>query len=289
MKNNKKKILITLIILMTLLLAFWYGGDAPGLRGWKISDSNENTNEVEVVDKEKKSDDKIIEDNIPEEKTDEVEEDILLKDKDEKKQDDEGLSENTKDLEKKQADKNEKKEYSKSQGMEIDKKTGKDKYQTDPVPEGKPVPVEPENVEITDEIGYCTLTVRADTILDNMDWLNPEKVELVPEDGVIYETKTVKFYKGESVFNVLLREMKQAKIHMEFVNTPMYNSAYIQGINNLYEFDCGELSGWMYRVNGWFPNYGASRYLIEDGDVIEWLYTCDLGKDIGGDNSLGGD
>ena len=57
---------------------------------------------------------------------------------------------------------------------------------------------------------------------------------------------------------------------MEFEDTPMYNSAYIEGINNLYEFDCGELSGWMYKVNGWFPNYGCSRYQLKEGDTIEW-------------------
>ena len=50
----------------------------------------------------------------------------------------------------------------------------------------------------------------------------------------------------------------------------------------------GELSGWMYRVDGWFPNYGCSRYQLQDGDVVEWLYTCDLGADIGGYNALGG-
>lgn len=43
----------------------------------------------------------------------------------------------------------------------------------------------------------------------------------------------------------------------------MYNSAYIEGINNLYEFDCGSLSGWMYKVNEWFPNYGCSRYVLK--------------------------
>ena len=35
-------------------------------------------------------------------------------------------------------------------------------------------------------------------------------------------------------------------------------------------------------VNGWFPNYGCSRYQVQSGDVIEWLYTCDLGADVGG-------
>lgn len=179
------------------------------------------------------------------------------------------------------------KEYSEANGMEINPETGKDKYLTDPVPEGKPLPVEPQDVEFSDVTHTCTLSVRCDTILDNMDWLDPEKVELVPEDGVIFPTTTVTFYEGESVFNVLQREMRKAGIHMEFEDTPMYNSAYIEVINNLYEFDCGELSGWMYKVNGWFPNYGCSRYQLKEGDVIEWVYTCDLGVDVGGFYSTG--
>lgn len=178
--------------------------------------------------------------------------------------------------------------YSKKQGMTIDASTGKDKYLTDPVPEGKPIPVEPQAAKISDTALSCTLSVRCDTILKNMDWLDPDKVELVPADGVIFAEQTVTFYEGESVFNVLQREMKKAKIHMEFQNTPMYNSAYIEGINNLYEFDCGELSGWMYKVNGWFPNYGCSRYQLKAGDKIEWVYTCDLGVDVGGFYSTGG-
>ena len=149
-----------------------------------------------------------------------------------------------------------------------------DKYLTDPVPEGRPSPVEPQDAEITDTEMRCTLSVRCDTILSNMSKLDKDKNELVPSDGVIFCKEDVIFYEGESVFNVLLREMKQSKIHLEFVDTPIYNSAYIEGIGNLYEFDCGELSGWMYKVNGWFPNYGCSSYYVEDGDVIVWCYTC---------------
>jgi len=162
-----------------------------------------------------------------------------------------------------------------------------DKYGTEPVPAGKAEPVEPEDVSVGDTAFTCTLSVRCDTILEHMDDLAPDKLELVPEDGVIFATTTVTFYEGESVFNVLQREMKRAKIHMEFVNTPIYNSAYIEGINNLYEFDCGELSGWMYKVNDWFPNYGCSRYQLKDGDVVEWVYTCDLGRDVGGFSAAG--
>ena len=178
-------------------------------------------------------------------------------------------------------------EYEEVGGMLIDTGTGKDKYQTDPVPDGKPIPVEPENVEIGDAEYTCTLSISCATILDNMDLCKKEKRELVPEDGWILKPMTVTFYEGESVFNILQRTCKQQKIHMEFENTPVYNSAYIEGINNLYEFDVGNTSGWMYKVNGWFPNYGCSRYQLQNGDVIEWVYTCDLGDDVGGGYATG--
>ena len=147
------------------------------------------------------------------------------------------------------------------------------------------MPIEPENAVISDKELTCTLSVRCDTILKNIAWLDKEKRELVPSDGIIFEEQAVTFYEGESVFNLLLREMKRNKIHMEFVSTPIYNSAYIEGIGNIYEYDCGELSGWMYRVNDWFPNYGCSRYQLREGDKVEWLYTCDLGADVGGNYS----
>ncbi len=131
----------------------------------------------------------------------------------------------------------------------------------------------------------CTLSVRCDTILKNIDALDFEKVELIPKDGVIYAEKTVAFYEGDSVFDLLVREMTHSEIHLEFVETPIYKSAYIEGIANIYEFDCGELSGWMYAVNGWFPNYGCAQYKLKPGDKVEWIYTCDLGKDIGGEYS----
>ena len=151
------------------------------------------------------------------------------------------------------------------------------------VPEGKPEPVNAEETVITDKELTCTLSVRCDTILDNMSDFDKDKTSIVPSDGVILGETEVVFYEGETVFNLLRREMKKNKIHMEFNEVPMYGSAYIEGIANIYEFDCGELSGWMYKVNDWFPNYGCSRYKLHDGDKVEWIYTCDLGRDIGGD------
>ena len=159
---------------------------------------------------------------------------------------------------------------------------GKDKYNTDPVPEGKPKPVEPENQDVNKGKTYtCTFSIECSTILNNLSMLDPDKLEMVPSGGVILAKTTVTFYEGESVYDVLQRLCKEKGIHMESSWTPIYNSAYIEGIHNLYEFDCGELSGWMYRVNGWYPNYGCSRYQLKQGDVVEWRYTCDLGEDVG--------
>lgn len=161
----------------------------------------------------------------------------------------------------------------------------KDKYLTDPTPAGRPKPVEPGSVEKEDRLETCTLSIRCDTILQNMDRFDMDKIDVLPVDGLILPPTQVNFHPGESVFDVLGRETKARKIHMEANFTPAYNSAYVMGIHNLYEFDCGELSGWMYKVNGWFPNYGCSRYQVKAGDQIEWVYTCDLGRDVG-DNSM---
>lgn len=164
--------------------------------------------------------------------------------------------------------------------------TEKDQYLTDPVPAGKPMPVEPENQDVNKGKSYtCTFSIECSTILNNLSDLDPDKLEMVPFNGVILPKTTVTFYEGESVFDVLQRLCKEKGIHMESSWTPIYNSAYIEGIHNLYEFDCGNLSGWMYHVNGWYPNYGCSRYQLAQGDQVEWRYTCDLGNDVGRDGS----
>ena len=81
---------------------------------------------------------------------------------------------------------------------------------------------------------------------------------------------------------MLQRLCRDNGIQMESSRSPEYNSAYVEGINNIYEFNVGSGSGWMYKVNGWFPNYGCSGYTLSQGDVICWVYTCNLGDDVGG-------
>ena len=153
-----------------------------------------------------------------------------------------------------------------------------------PAPTEAPVPTETPAVSAEKR---CTISISCASILDHMDWLDPAKTALIPANGWILGSTEHTFTEGESVFDVLLRVCTENKIHMEFSETPMYQSAYIEGIYNIYEFDCGELSGWMYSVNGWFPNYGCSQYTLSDGDVIRWVYTCELGDDVGGGYSVG--
>lgn len=167
------------------------------------------------------------------------------------------------------------------------KDTEQDKYKTDPVPEGKPLPVEPDNQEVDTRKTYtCTLSIECTSIFNHLKDLEPEKLDVLPKNGIIFAAQAVAFYEGESVYDVLQRVCRENRIHMEASFTPMYNSAYVEGIDNLYEFDCGSGSGWMYRVDGWYPNYGCSRYQLKQGEKIEWRYTCDLGKDIGGSNAI---
>ena len=162
-----------------------------------------------------------------------------------------------------------------------------DKYKTDPIPEGKPQPVEPQEQEIIDNTLKCTFSISCATVLNNMDKLHKSKKEIIPDDGWILKPVTVTFNEGESVFDVLKQVCKDNKIQLEFSFTPIYNSAYIEGINNLYEFDCGSISGWTYKVNDWFPNYGCSRYEVKNGDVIELLFTCNNGADVGKNYAVG--
>lgn len=103
--------------------------------------------------------------------------------------------------------------------------------------------------------------------------------------GVVY-TGTHTYYSGETAFDLLRDAMQAAGIPMEFSKTPVYDSVYIEGIDNVYEFDFGEMSGWTYKVNGVFPGYSSSEYILSPGDRVEFVYTCDMGRDVGNEYSV---
>ena len=136
-------------------------------------------------------------------------------------------------------------------------------------------------IETTDNTLKCTIAISCGTILNHMDKLNTDKKDCVPSDGWILKETTVEFKEGETVFDILKKVTKDNKIHMEFSGSGKAGTAYIEGINNIYEFDCGSISGWMYAVNDEYFSSGCSNYKVSLGDKIKWLYSCDLGNDVG--------
>lgn len=129
----------------------------------------------------------------------------------------------------------------------------------------------------------CSITIVCHTVVEAPERLEEEKRPYVPEDGVILPRTEVSFAEGDTVFQVLQKVCAAADIPLEYSWTPAYDSYYVEGIQHLYEFDCGPESGWMYQVNGQFPNYGCSSYALTGGEEIVWCYTCvGLGEDVGG-------
>ena len=128
--------------------------------------------------------------------------------------------------------------------------------------------------------GQCTVAVYCGTALQNIDLLSEEKRELIPADGVLLQAQTVAFAPGESAFDVLQRALEDAGVHIQYNGTAAQQTAYIQAIGNLYELDCGERSGWLYYVNRAYPEAGISQQIVAEGDLFEWIYTCDYGEDI---------
>ncbi|KYG90536.1 hypothetical protein A0U40_06065 [[Bacillus] sp. KCTC 13219] len=113
-----------------------------------------------------------------------------------------------------------------------------------------------------EEIGYATVSIR------------------ISSNEVPLRATATKLFAGETAFDVLRRVTEENGIALSYRQTEY--GVYIDGIAGLYEFDRGALSGWMYRVNGHFPSYSAANYVLSANDSVEWLYTTDLGKDVGG-------
>lgn len=139
--------------------------------------------------------------------------------------------------------------------------------------------------DITPQSATVTLSIECKTVLENLSVLDPalKAGDFVPEDGVILPCTRYVLRPSDTVYDILSRAVRYNKIQMEYqgADKNSFSSVYIKGINYLYEFSCGPLSGWMYTVNGIFPQYGCSKYELSDGDRIEWVYTCDLGRDVG--------
>ncbi len=130
-----------------------------------------------------------------------------------------------------------------------------------------------ENLEsVTPNSQTVTLCIRCDEVIDSNKF-DKALIEngYIPQNGIILPCTEYVLREGDSVFDILQRAVKHNKIQFEFSGGA--HSAYIEGISHLYEFDCGNGSGWTYAVNGKTPNYGISKYKPKDNDKIELIYV----------------
>lgn len=157
----------------------------------------------------------------------------------------------------------------------------------------KPTTTESTTVTTTEAKDYCTVRIECNTIYDNIDKLRSSKQAFLPASGVILDNVKVELVGGETAFDVIKKACEEnvctdnceyckvSGVQIEYTYTPAFNNYYIEGIHQIYEKDCGTQSGWMYSVNGVFPDVGTSSYTVSPGDVIVFSFTCNMGEDIG--------
>ncbi len=104
-------------------------------------------------------------------------------------------------------------------------------------------------------------------------------ISVIDPKGKTYLSKTAySISANETAYSLLLK----TGLKVDSTFSSKYNSYYVEKIEDMGEFTAGSESGWMYKCNGEFPNYGASLCKVSDGDYIEWVYTRNYGGDVGG-------
>lgn len=126
-----------------------------------------------------------------------------------------------------------------------------------------------------------TLSVSCENALSNLDMIDEQITPLsaIPQDGVIIGACTVSLETGETAFDALIYAAREKRIRVDY-RSSVYGE-YISGIGGVSEFGFGDMSGWIYRVNGEMPEVSAGAFALSDGDKVEFIYTCRYGDTAG--------
>ena len=126
----------------------------------------------------------------------------------------------------------------------------------------EPTPVEPTPVDPDPE----TITVTFQLHTDTEAWILPTLIRDLPE--------------GTTAFEVF-KQMLAANGYTYDAKGSYVRAVIAPDGTKVAELSKGQYSGWMYRVNGEFPDTYMGAYELEDGDVIEVLFTADYTKEPG--------
>ncbi|MGG0458844.1 DUF4430 domain-containing protein [Bacillus mycoides] len=92
-------------------------------------------------------------------------------------------------------------------------------------------------------------------------------ISIKGNEGYLLAAKKVDVQEGDTVYSVL----KSTGLDVDASGSK--GDVYVKGIENLYEKDVNDNSGWKYRVNGAFPNRSAGVVTVKPGDKVEWVYV----------------
>ena len=133
-----------------------------------------------------------------------------------------------------------------------------------------------QNTRPAGRIISCTIEIRCDNATARKDSItNPGIRDAIPDDGTILEVTTYTAVEGFTVYDVLAAVTAMHDPVIPIVANS--DKSYVLSINNLSEKNVGPQSGWTYRVNGVLPMMAANQYKVKDGDVIKWIYVCQMG------------
>lgn len=268
MREKVKKGIDVLLVTVLLAAAYWWGGNSPLLHGWDPSSKSRQSAAVSQTAVPKETESTETEDTPN--KTEEPQE---------SKAPDSPYQQQERERKKPPPSGSMTAEEKMAAAARLAEEQGKS-FPLEDSGSGNLPPKDVGEQLVEDRVCRCVLSVSCESVLRHPDWLSAEKWSVIPADGEIFPPTEVTFQEGENAFTVLSRELRRAGIPMEFTTDPVLGSVYIEGISNLYEYDCGDLSGWMYAVNGWFPGYGCSQYVLREGDVLSFRYSCEMGADL---------
>ena len=105
-----------------------------------------------------------------------------------------------------------------------------------------------------------TVSIDVSKIFDHEADLNKDKADFVPEDGMILKKVTVVIGKDSNALDQLREACEDNDVQIE-VSESQYGK-FVDGLGQIYSGDCGEWSGWMFKVNG------------------KWVFVCDYNTDM---------